>query len=77
MVRASRRQVLHREAFASQPSEVRTGNGSAVAGAPNRIPHEPPRVTLLQRAREVARLRYLSLSTEESYLLTIRRFRWI
>jgi hypothetical protein len=30
--------------------------------------------TLLGRAREVARLRHLSLSTEESYLLTIRRF---
>ncbi|MBI2886540.1 MAG: phage integrase N-terminal SAM-like domain-containing protein [Chloroflexi bacterium] len=74
MVRASRRQVLHREAFASQPSKVRTGNGSAVAGTPNPIPDAPPGGTLLQRAREVARLRHLSLSTEESYLLTIRRF---
>ena len=30
--------------------------------------------TLLERAREVARLRHFSLSTEDSYLLTIRRF---
>ena len=32
----------------------------------------PPAPTLLARAREVARLRHLSLSTEDSYLLTIR-----
>jgi hypothetical protein len=34
----------------------------------------PPAPTLLARAREVARLRHLSLSTEDSHLLTIRRF---
>ncbi len=34
----------------------------------------PQAPTLLGRAREVARLRHLSLSTEDGYLLTIRRF---
>jgi len=74
MVQAGRQQVVHQEAFASEPVELLGSNGLAAAGTPNRIQDEPPRVTLLQRAGEVARLRHLILSTEESYLLTIRRF---
>lgn len=34
----------------------------------------PQAPTVLGRAREVARLRHLSMSTEDSYVLTIRRF---
>ncbi len=74
MVQAGRQQVVHQETFASDSVEPLGSNGSAAPGTPDRIRDEPPGVTLLQRAREVARLRHLSLSTEESYLLTIRRF---
>ena len=54
--------------------EVQESNGSAAASTSNRLQEAPSSVNLLQRAREVARLRHLSLSTEESYLLTVRRF---
>lgn len=74
MVQAGREQVVDQETFASDHVELLASDGSAALGTPDRIYDVPHGVTLLQRAREVARLRHLSLSTEESYLLTIRRF---
>jgi len=59
---------------ASRPGDVKAASGAAADAGSNRMQGEAPRPTLLHRAREVARLRHLSLSTEESYLLTIRRF---
>jgi len=74
MVQVGRSQAAGQKTFASRSGEVKAAGGAAAVAQSNRMQGEAPRPTLLRRAREVARLRHLSLSTEESYLLTIRRF---
>lgn len=47
----------------------------AISSSTSPVPATPPRpVKLLDRVREIIRIRHYSLSTEQSYVFWIRRF---